>query len=317
MTAVFAAMQKAYARYGVATYPLRENKRPAVTNFQRVGLPASRKLAEKYANADAFGFIAGDRNGLTIIDIDNSDEHLLRDVEERFGPTPLHAGTPSGGWHLYYRHNGEPRRIRPMPDVDVLGSGPVVGIGSRVAHGEYTIERGTIDDLSRLPIARYVHAVQRTVAGVPVGQRNKAVFRHCMQQARHCDTLDDLLDVARTFNGNLPVSLPDSEVIKTAQSAWGYEERGQNRFGQPGVSLTKRHIDELWSHGDALLLFMRLRAINGAESEFWIADGYASELGWTLLRLRKARNALQYLGYIARTRRGTPGWPATYRWGPR
>src|ERR1700674_3344004 len=110
MTGRFCAMQKLYADHGIATYPIGENKKPVITNFQRVGLKGSRALAEKFTNADAFGFVAGERNRLTIVDVDSNDEALVYEVRGRFGDTPLQVITPSGGRHLYYRHNGERRR---------------------------------------------------------------------------------------------------------------------------------------------------------------------------------------------------------------
>ena len=55
-TSVFAAWQPRYAAHGVATFPVGKDKKPRITNWHRVGLPASQQLAMKFADADAFGF---------------------------------------------------------------------------------------------------------------------------------------------------------------------------------------------------------------------------------------------------------------------
>ena len=54
----FARMQPEYAARGIATFPISFNsKKPAITNYLRVGKPASAKLAAGYhRSADAFGF---------------------------------------------------------------------------------------------------------------------------------------------------------------------------------------------------------------------------------------------------------------------
>lgn len=99
MTGVFAQWQPHYAAYGVATFPV-EDKRPCVTHWQRIGLPASRQLALKFADADAFGFQCGPRSRITIIDIDSKDECIVGEAESygqgswqvRFFPVCANSG---------------------------------------------------------------------------------------------------------------------------------------------------------------------------------------------------------------------------------
>src|SRR3546814_2136353 len=56
---------------------------------------------------------------------------------------------------------------------------------------------------------------------------------YCMRAAPHCDDLDALLDVARTFAEDaLMVPLSEAEVVKTARSAWDYEVTDRNLFGR-------------------------------------------------------------------------------------
>jgi hypothetical protein len=228
----FLSLQAAYAEHRIATYPLTDGKTPAVRSYARIGAPYSAKLATKYPDAMAAGFVAGPRNRLTVIDIDSPDDHLADEIQQRYGATPLQVRTPSGGRHLYYRHGGEARRIRSLPNVDILGAGNVVAALSVVPKGRYEIERGTLDDLARLPRLRGTPAEQERPALVPEGERNDTLFQHCRSSVNYCDTLDQLLDVARTWaDGRLAAPMSDAEIVKTATSAWRYRE-GRKRVMQ-------------------------------------------------------------------------------------
>ena len=119
----FADIQTAYAAHRVATYPLSLDKTPAVKAAQPHQGAIRPKLISRFPDATAGGFCAGARNKLTVVDIDSTDDRLVDEIQARFGATPLHVRTPSGGRHLYYRHAGEARRIKPLPAVDVLGGG--------------------------------------------------------------------------------------------------------------------------------------------------------------------------------------------------
>ena len=239
MTA-FATLQAAYAAHKIATYPLKENKTPAVRAYDRIGASYSAQLAVRFPDATAAGFVAGPRNRVTVVDIDFADARLLDECLDRFGPTPLQIRSPSGGHHLYYRHNGETRRIKPLPDVDILGAGNVVAAGSIVPRGRYEIVRGSLEDLERLPrLADTVAPPAPACERVPAGKRNKELFSYCKSIVRHCDTLDQLLDAVRTWGGRMeqPADdvFTDAEIVKTATSAW--RRRG-------GGKLFMQHIIE-------------------------------------------------------------------------
>ena len=51
---IFAEWQPQYAEVAVASFPVID-KRPAIKNYLRIGLPYSRELATKFADASAFG----------------------------------------------------------------------------------------------------------------------------------------------------------------------------------------------------------------------------------------------------------------------
>jgi hypothetical protein len=122
---LFATWQPIYAAHNIATVPCSPDKRPLVKNPQRFGAVASGGIAHKFSTANALGFYAGAKNGITVLDIDTTDERALADALIRHGDTPLITRTASGKFHALYRHNGERRHIRPWQElpIDVLGGG--------------------------------------------------------------------------------------------------------------------------------------------------------------------------------------------------
>src|SRR5215471_8547325 len=68
---VFQTSQAQYAAHRIATFPVGMNKRPAVRGYPRIGLRASRELA---VEAPALGFMCGERSGITVLDVDTTEE---------------------------------------------------------------------------------------------------------------------------------------------------------------------------------------------------------------------------------------------------
>jgi Primase C terminal 1 (PriCT-1) len=136
---------------------------------------------------------------------------------------------------------------------------------------------------------------------VTPGRRNDTLFRECMKAARSCDDLDQLLDFARTRNAEYSPPLPDNEVVKVAQSAWGYEERGENWIGRGGriVSFTiAMSIFLAAAHTDAFALLAILRRQHWAPVDFILSNAMANSLGWSLRRFRSARDYLVECGKL-------------------
>jgi hypothetical protein len=216
----FRQWQARYAAHRIATFPLRDDKVPAIKGYGRVGLRGSKQLAEKFDEADAFGFSCGARNKVTVLDVDTTDENVLSDALTRHGATPLIVRTASGKWHAYYRHKGERRFIRAWGDdcpIDLLGGGVAVAPPSKIGRGTYEIIEGSLDDFDGLPVMGgledrlYARANNYGAPGsagaasvgdssIPVGQWNNALFKHCMKKAVACSSLDELLGEAEDFN---------------------------------------------------------------------------------------------------------------------
>ena len=210
-----------------------------------------------------------------MLDIDVPDERVLADAITRHGEPRIIVRTPSKKFHCYYRYAGERRMIRPWPDrkIDLLGhQGVVIAAPSQIGTGNYEIIEGMLDDLDRLtpmqglddlkPV-RQKSEPRAAVPSAPVdpvrhGRRNDWLFRQCMRQARHCETLDALLDYARTCNQNCEPPMEDTEIMTVAANAWSYTARGQNRFGQHGAWIPAEVIAAMNGNSDAVFLLVHL-----------------------------------------------------------
>jgi len=317
----FGRWQPEYGQRGIATFPVRiidGQKKPVIRGWQRVGLPGSAELAQKFSDADAFGFCPGQRSRITVLDVDTSDERVLADALVQHGQTPIVVRSGSGNHQAWYRNNGERRLIRPFEGkpIDVLGGGFVIAPPSKGAKSSYQFIEGGLADIDSLPIMRGpVVSPAQTVEPVSTGARNGALFKWCMRQGHHCDDFDALLDVARTRNEEFSPPLTDDEVVKVAKSAWGYTERGENRFGTPGAFFPLAEANHLIATDqDAFVLLAFLRANNGPGRTFMVTNTLSKTFGWTIKRLAEARKSLRLYSYIEQVKRASTGRPALYRW---
>jgi hypothetical protein len=149
------------------------------------------------------------------------------------------------------------------------------------------------------------------------GRRNKALFDHLMRQAPHCDDLDALLDVARTYAEDTFVPpLSESEIAQTAASVWSYERRGLNMFGRGRAVMVGHDLIDQIRDPDDMFLYLNLRRHHSDRVEFVLANAMAQSIGWRLSRFRSARNRLVHEGIIAYVHAGGrgPNDPPRYRW---
>jgi hypothetical protein len=317
---VFAQWQPVYAEHNIPTFPCKPDKRPAVTNYGRFGLPASNQIAAQ-SNADALGFMCGRRSRITVLDVDTTDEQVLADAIDRHGKTQIVARSGSGHFQAWYRHAGERRLIRPRRNVpiDILGAGYVVAPPSRVAKGGYQFIQGSLDDLASLPTLNDAPALIPTATDLSHMRdgsgRNDALFRMLGRAVRSCDDFDQLLDYARTQNAQFGESMQDAEVVKVATSVWKMQCEGRNRFGQFGAYVPLELSRKLSRTPDAYALYGVLRAENGPNSVFPIANGMAeTAIGLRRYRLANARKTIIALGLVEQVSPQTQHKPAFYRW---
>jgi hypothetical protein len=338
MAGIFATWQPEYAARGLATFPLRsdDRKRPAVGNYNLMGINASRRLAMKWGDAEGLACMAGHRNKLTVIDIDArgaEGERLLEDVQREVGEARFIVRTGGGGFHAYYRHSGgEGRKIRldPRRPIDLLGGGQIVLPPSRGSKAKYEIIRGTLDDLTALTpirvttpapaIAPPAEQKESPFADMKANSgRNNALFDALCKEARGLPpTLQAFVDRARELNQQFGEPMIDSRIVNTAKSVFGYLESGQLRSGEHGAWFKRLQAQELARDPYLFALIAWLKAENGPSSEFLVADGLCAPkyLDWPRERLQQARRRAIVDGWIVQIRKPVRRCAALYRWGP-
>jgi hypothetical protein len=246
-------------------------KKPAVSNYLKMGARATSKLAAQlqFAKANAFGFRTGRPSDVTVMDVDVADENVFADRCAKHGqPKIAVRSSISGKYHAYYAYNGELRLIRPWKSgsafdrVDILGDGGIVVAppSQFETGGGYEIIHGHLDDLDRLkPLQNIDDIFWSKIAkgelpdGVydsvdyedyelavlapkwaPHGTRNRKLWEHCMRRALHCTKFEQLVTEAEkyyTMSCEQQPHISDSELVKIARSAWKYTIEGRNWFG--------------------------------------------------------------------------------------
>lgn len=328
---VFAEWQPAYAEAGIATFPVvieteTNRKKPTVGNYQRAGRRASAQWALKFPEVNALGFLCGERNGLTIADIDTPDERVLAEVEARLGRSSIIARTASGKFHVWYRHNGERRKIRApgfSGPVDILGGGFAVAPPSQGSSGRYEFIQGSLADLDSLPVMRGTFANALPNHSAPAsevvgeGGRNQALYFACLREAPFCQSELELraFALARNQSGSW-VPLPDEEVGRTAASAWRCQvERRNGLAGDRYVQIPKPTHLVLQANPDASFIYGLLKFHHWGR-DFAIANEWRLHLPcgeWSLPRFRAARKFLLDAGLIELVRPEGRSRPAIFR----
>ena len=329
----FATWQPIYEEAGIATFPVDAvRKAPSVGNYLRAGLPASRQWAGKFADADGIGFACGKRNKLTVLDIDTRDENTLADALQKFGPSPVVIRTASQKFHVWYRHHGERRLIRPdkQTPIDILGGGYAVAPPSGTSAGKYEFIQGSLADLASLPFMRSAPAdiLLEAPAGSLVGQlagegeRNNTLWREAMKAARDAATIEALLSAVQDVNRNaISPPLPDGEVMRVAASAWEAQQDGRNWIGSgKRIVKTFEEIDAFAPKDgtpdkaapDALFLLDLLRRLHFGRQSFFVANAMHERLGWSRKRFTTARLYLVRIGKLRVLKHPAKDAPAIY-----
>jgi hypothetical protein len=291
--------------------------------FRRPAAAMSLAAKPRFAAAN-LGFLCGALNNITVIDVDSPADAELQHALTKYGDTGAIVQTPSGGRHLYFKHDGEGREIRPDTSrpIDELGGGLCIAPPStKPAGGGYAWLRGDLSIIPNLPKIR-AGAVQKTrdfersAVGprVPEGERNARLFRYCRQIVGYCDDLDALIDAARTWaDSRCAVPETDAKIVATANSVWKFQG-GRKRVMQNIVEgpLYQRLIadPEVWA------LYAYLATENGPAAQFMVADGLGPARGWPRRMVPRARRALLDMGAIKCIRFPRKGTPALYRWPP-
>ena len=212
-----------YANAGIVPLPLggEDGKRPLVRHPGKFGRQAALQIAPKFPDAN-LGFWCGRHNRLTLVDIDSAEGSELQYALDRFGPSPVIVRTASGKHHVYYRHDGERRRIRPIRGhaIDILGEGglAVAPPSTRTTGGKYEFVHGGLADLANLPAIRRgaLHGLEpapiekqtaSSLAGnaAAIGQRNDSLFRLALALAHAAESAAALLAQLKEANAELAI----------------------------------------------------------------------------------------------------------------
>ena len=306
-----------YAELGLISIPVDREKRPRVKGWKKLGIESYRKLLIAHADAN-IALLDGTRGGLIRVDID--DAKLLNECLERFGETPVITKTPSGGFHLFYRSNGEKRMLGVEgKKIDILGSGGYGLVpGSMTDAGAYEFIEGSLIDLGgSLPHMKAVprmKAVPQPRSVVPKQMRegdgrNTVLFDFLRNKAQQCKGDVELIALANTLNNDFAEPLSASEVRQIAGSVWRYvqEDRLLVKGCEPSTMITKS-INDLLSAKE-LKLFLELTFAHGAKNgrPFVLAQQAAKAFGMSVHSLRSAQAGLHAKGFIEVLQRGEYG----------
>jgi hypothetical protein len=155
---------------------------------------------------------------------------------------------------------------------------------------------------------------------IPVGVRNNSLFGAGLFIAPTVGSLDELIGRLEDINRlQCEEPLPDAEVRRAAESAWGYQQRGSNWVQSSGVFQIPAEELKLIGSGDALMLLGHLRIAHGSRPEPFAVSVRAmaeheSIPGMGEAALRSAREHLIQRGFLRRVHAGGkgPGDPAKF-----
>jgi Bifunctional DNA primase/polymerase, N-terminal/Primase C terminal 1 (PriCT-1) len=231
MTGRFSTFQPLYAEQGITAIPCSTDaKKPLVSHYLKMGIPASKQLALRFTDVNALGIVCGAHNRITVLDIDSADPGIAKEAFRRHGEPKVIVRTASGKLHGYFRYNGEGRKIRPWKDlpIDILGGGFVMAVPSLFGPGEYHFAQGGLGDLSRLTtlvgieqnIEPKAKPAPHVNAVVNEGRRTTWMLRECLRASKSCESYEALIEVARARNQSCNPPMTEGEIMKTVDSAW-------------------------------------------------------------------------------------------------
>ena len=310
-----------YAHIGIPTFPV-NGKKPLIRGYASVDTERSLTLAanEKFAAA-SIGMMCGPKSGITIIDIDAEGEAPLKSALQRFGNTPLIVKTHSGKHHLYYRYNGESRRIHINgEEIDMLGAGGFAVVPPSCGqHGQYKFARGGLEILrtrSTLPTicSDAIHSIDslRNSAS-PVqsdqGHRDKSLFDACRNRAASVSNYEALEAFALFENSKFNPPLTNAHATQKARQIWKYKVEGKLLIsgGEPQILIGRACVERFLGKAVAFQLLSFLQIHHGGQPGKQFAIGQQSvsiRLRIGVVALRKAIQTLLDEEYLVLTKQG-------------
>ena len=335
---IFANHAPAMRRAGFAVLPA-AGKRPIRSGFSTwrymPSISAVEKWAEREPGADIVyipGLCQTARGARGIVVVDGDDEEACGRVVELFGDTPGKVRTRRGQHFLYRGPDFDLGKVSSLKayglNADLkhgqAGSGIVVAPPSRhekdrtFAYAWDGCDETVIRDLPPFD----VKSLRRLIGDqqskpkprlkMRDGSRGLWLNDNLIRHVCHCDTFDDLLEVARGVNASLADSavqpLDDGEVVERAKAVWADCRAGKIEKWAGGPGVQRVHLVEMEAleridprrAPDALFLLLKLRAEHAARcargETFAISPTAMAQhqvlSGWTRDRYAAARDLL-------------------------
>lgn len=290
-----------------------DGKRPCVKNWNRMGITAARDLHVSGRFDDAnLAFLAGQRSGITVLDVDSPDRKALNAALSRFGDTPVIIQTGSGKYQAWYRHNGEKRLIRPIENIDILGSGICVAppsIRPDLGGTAYEWLSGDLDDITDLPCMENLpESMIVSGARITKGNRTDDLFRELRKIAMECETIEELALRAEGINASAyDPPLSTAKVRGQVKGVWKLKEEG--RCIVPGSNSAVLPLSDtltLSEYPPALVLLSYLRAHHVPSHVFVLSPKGIAEkaLSMSHVTVARARDFLQTHNKIQLVQKG-------------
>jgi len=332
---VFADHAPEYLAHNIPVFPTGGDtgKAPQVKHYQKIGRDYSAKLVKNptFANCN-IGFMCGQRNRITVLDVDTADRTVFDRWVAECGETPIKIQTASGNYQAWYYHNGERREVRPIDgeEVDILGDGMCVAPPSiRTDKGgkAYHFLEGSLDDVDHLhpiregalPPEIYKESVKlengtgkevkkiKVPGMVPEGERTDALYDELRKIALQCENVDELAFKGAGINeAMMDPPLTEAEVWHQARGVWKLKTEGRLILpGSGAVVIGRDEGQRLYEYPPALALWHFLKTNHGPGHEFAVCPkGIAQKLPPSIPTIRKARDFLVSAEFLELTHQG-------------
>lgn len=215
---------------------------------------------------------------LLVVDCDTDDASLVREIEARFGISPVHVRTPRG-LHLYYAAGGPAPKLRGegLPvDVKTGFGGYIAGpLSIRRDGGTYLPVKGALG-VDRLPTLRAERAAASPEApeaatrpATEVGARHDRLVTEAVGMVALVDSQAELMANLAAIRDDFvdAASVPDAEVARVAAWAWRCRLESRLWVGRDSmVQVNRKALDALKStsnRSDAVALYVALSDAHG------------------------------------------------------
>lgn len=267
-----------FASAGFSVMPVGKDKKPLLKSWKQYQkTPATDEEIEKWwsmwpeAN---IGIITGEVSGISVIDIDTKGLEAPPTPVSMF-PETFTVQTPSGGFHLYYRHvpglSISANAYEKFPGVDIRSDGGfVVGPYSSLDYKDKDGKRKTGDyqvvkNIQRVAFPSSLFPAKRarrsmsSMIGVGSGGRNDSItsfIGKLLQASKEEEWLNEVWPAVIRANKTYSPPLPENELKRTFESILGKEKERRSTMQ---ISNMRVEDGEIVEDQDAPEVAIRIR----------------------------------------------------------